>query len=89
MDNAVVDINNIVNGVLDGLLKEICRQNELIVNLNRKYDALDADCKALLRAVYTIHQGHRPYMVKFNDRNGYVSAVMKLILDITDKTDKK
>lgn len=89
MANAVVDINNIVNGVIDGLLKEICRQNELIVNLTSKYDALDADCKDLLSAVYTIHQGHRPYTVEFNDRNGYVSAVMKLILDITDKTDKK
>ena len=89
MANAVVDINNIVNGVLDGLLKEICRQNELIVNLTRKYDALDADCKELLSAVYTIHQGHKPYMVEFNERNGYPSAVMKLILDITDKTDKK
>ena len=89
MDNEVVNINNIVNGVLDGLLKEICRQNELIVNLTRKYDALDADCKDLLSAVYTIHQGHRPYKVEFNDRYGYVSAVMKLILDITDKTDKK
>ena len=85
MANAVVDINNIVNGVIDGLLKEICRQNELIVNLTRKYDALNADCKELLSAVYAIHQGHRPYMVAFNDRYGYVSAVMKLILDITDK----
>ena len=85
MDNEVVDINNIVNGVLDGLLKEICRQNELIVNLTRKYDALNADCKELLSAVYTIHQGHRPYMVDFNDRYGYVSAVMDLILEITDK----
>lgn len=89
MANAVVDINNIENGVLDGLLKEIGRQNELIVNLTRIYEALDADCKELLSAVYNIHQGHRPYMVEFNDRNGYVSAVMKLILDITDKTDKK
>ena len=89
MDNTVVDINNIVNDVIDSLLKEICRQNELIVNLTRKYDALDADCKELLSAVYIIQQGHRPYMVEFNDRNGYVSAVMKLILDITDKTDKK
>ena len=75
MDNEVVDINNIVNGVIDGLLKEICNL-KLIVNLNRKYDALDADCKALLGAVYTIHKGHRPYIVEFNDRYGFLPAAM-------------
>lgn len=51
-----------------------------VLELQRKYDELQADCKDLLSVVVNLSQGkNEPTMVEFNDPDGYPSFVLDLI----------
>lgn len=51
-----------------------------LLQLQRRYDELQADCKDLLNVVVNLSQGkEEPVMVDFNDSNGYPSIVLDLI----------
>lgn len=53
---------------------------ELMMELQRKYDELQADCKDLLSVVVNLAQGkEEPRMVEFNDSDGYPSMVLDFI----------
>lgn len=51
-----------------------------VVELQRKYDELQADCKDLFSIVVNLSEGkEEPRMVEFNDPNGYPRAVLDFI----------
>ena len=53
---------------------------ELKMELQRKYDELQADCKDLFSIVVNLSEGkEEPRMVEFNDSNGYPSYILVLI----------
>lgn len=53
---------------------------ELMMELQRKYDELQADCKDLLSVVVNLSRGkEEPAMVEFNDPDGYPSMVLDFI----------
>lgn len=53
---------------------------ELMMELQRKYDELQADCKDLFSVVVNLSEGkEEPRMVEFNDSNGYPSCVLDLM----------
>ncbi len=53
---------------------------ELMMELQRKYDEPQADCKDLLSVVVNLAQGkEEPRMVEFNDSDGYPSMVLDFI----------
>lgn len=53
---------------------------ELALELQRKYDELQADCKDLFSVVVNLSRGEKePAMVEFNDPNGYPSIVLDFI----------
>lgn len=50
------------------------------MELQCKYDELQADCKDLLSVVVNLAQGkEEPHMVEFNDSSGYPSMVLDFI----------
>lgn len=51
-----------------------------VMELQRKYDELQADCKDLLSVVVNLSEGkEEPRMIEFNDSNGYLNMVLDLI----------
>lgn len=51
-----------------------------VLELQRKYDELQADCKDLFSVVVNLSQGKKePTMVAFNDPDGYPSIVLDFI----------
>lgn len=51
-----------------------------VMELQRKYDELQADCKDLLSVVVNLAQGkEEPRMIEFNDSDGYPSMVLDFI----------
>lgn len=51
-----------------------------VVELQRKYDELQADCKDLFSVVVNLSRGkEEPTMVQFNDPDGYPSSVLDFI----------
>lgn len=51
-----------------------------VLELQRKYDELQADCKDLLSIVVNLSQGREePTMVVFNDSGGYPAATIDFI----------
>ena len=51
-----------------------------VMELQRKYDELQADCKDLLSVVVNLSEGkEEPRMVEFNDSNGYPNMVLDFI----------
>lgn len=51
-----------------------------MLELQRKYDELQADCKDLLSVVANLMRGEiEPTMVEFNDPDGYPSFVLDFI----------
>lgn len=51
-----------------------------VMELQRKYDELQADCKDLLSVVANLMRGEKePAMVEFNDPNGYPYFVLDII----------
>lgn len=51
-----------------------------VLELQRKYDELQADCKDLLSIVVNLSQGRKePTMVQFNDEYGYPATVLDFI----------
>lgn len=51
-----------------------------VMELQRKYDELQADCKDLLSVVANLTQGKKePTMYQFNDPDGYPSIVLDFI----------
>lgn len=51
-----------------------------VMELQRKYDELQADCKDLLSVVANLMRGEKePTMVEFNDPNGYLIFVLDII----------
>lgn len=52
----------------------------VVMELQRKYDELQADCKDLFSIVVNLSEGKEgPRMVEFNDSNGYPSMVLDFI----------
>lgn len=53
---------------------------ELMMELQRKYDELQADCKDLFSIVVNLSQEkEEPVMVEFNNPDGYPSYILDLI----------
>lgn len=53
---------------------------ELMMELQRKYDELQTDCKDLFSIVATLSQGkEEPTMLQFNNPDGYPSMVLDFI----------
>lgn len=53
---------------------------ELMMELQRKYDELQADCKGLFSIVVNLSEGkEEPRMVEFNDSDGYPSCILDLM----------
>jgi hypothetical protein len=53
---------------------------ELMAELQRKYDELQADCKDLLSVVVNLAQGkEEPRMIEFNDSDGYPRCILDLM----------
>lgn len=53
---------------------------QLVMELQRKYDELQADCKDLLSVVINLAKGkEEPLIAEFNDHDGYPSAILRLI----------
>lgn len=53
---------------------------ELMMELQRKYDELRADCKDLLSIVVNLAQGkEEPIIVQFNSSDGYPSSILTYI----------
>lgn len=51
-----------------------------VMELQRKYDELQADCKDLLSVVANLMRGEKePTMVQFNNHDGYPSIVLDII----------
>lgn len=51
-----------------------------VMELQRKYDELQADCKDLLSVVANLMRGEKePTMVSFNNPDGYPSIVLDII----------
>ena len=51
-----------------------------VLELQRKYDELQADCKDLFSVVVNLSQGkNEPTMVEFNDPDGYPCIVLDFI----------
>ena len=51
-----------------------------VMELQRKYDELQADCKDLLSVVANLMRGEKePTMVQFNSPDGYPSIVLDVI----------
>lgn len=51
-----------------------------VMELQRKYDELQADCKDLLSVVVNLSQEkEEPKIIKFNNPDGYLSFVLELI----------
>ncbi len=51
-----------------------------VLELQRKYDDLQADCKDLFNIVINLSQGkEEPTMLQFNDPYGYPSAILDFI----------
>lgn len=51
-----------------------------VLDLQRKYDELQADCKDLLSVIVNLMRGkNEPTMVEFNDPNGYPSICLDII----------
>lgn len=51
-----------------------------VMELQRKYDELQADCKDLLSVVVNLsRKKEEPTMVQFNDSDGYPSIVLDVI----------
>lgn len=57
---------------------------ELMMELQRKYDELQADCKDLFSVVVNLAQGkEEPTMIQFNDSSGYPSSILAYIREHT------
>lgn len=55
---------------------------ECLLNLQKQYDELLADCKDMFSVVVNLKKGRvEPTMVEFNDPNGYPSMVLDFIRD--------
>ncbi len=53
---------------------------QLVMELQRKYDELQADCKDLFNVVVNLASGkEEPFIAEFNDPNGYPSAILRFI----------
>ena len=53
---------------------------ELMMELQRKYDELQADCKDLLSVIANLSRGkEEPVMVAFNEPDGHLSVCLDLI----------
>lgn len=53
---------------------------ELMMELQRRYDELQADCKDLLSVVINLSLGkEEPRMVEFNNSGGYPSCILDFI----------
>lgn len=53
---------------------------ELMMELQRKYDELQADCKDLFSIVVNLSEGkEEPRMIVFNDSDGYPSCILDFI----------
>lgn len=53
---------------------------ELMMELQRKYDELQADCKDLFSIVVNLSEGkEEPRMIVFNDSDGYPSCILDLM----------
>lgn len=53
---------------------------DVVLELQRKYDELNADCKDLLSVVVNLSQGREePTMVEFNDPGGAPSLILDFI----------
>ena len=53
---------------------------ELMMELQRKYDELQADCKDLFSVVVNLAQGkEEPTMLQFNSSDGYPSSILTYI----------
>ena len=53
---------------------------ELMMELQRKYDELQADCKDLFSVVVNLAQGkEEPTMLQFNSSDGYPSSILTFI----------
>lgn len=51
------------------------------MELQRKYDELQADCKDLLSVIINLVQGeNKPTMLEFNDSAGYPKCCLDLIM---------
>ena len=51
-----------------------------VMELQRKYDELQADCKDLFSVVANLMRGEKePIMVQFNNPDGYPSIVLDII----------
>ncbi len=60
-----------------------------MMELQRKYDELQADCKDLFSVVANLSRGKgEPAMVEFNDPNGYPNMVLDFIRDYSTWSDK-
>lgn len=62
-----------------------------VLELQRRYDELQADCKDLLSVVANLSRGKdEPIMVEFNDCYGYPHAILDIIREnATWEKDKK
>lgn len=53
---------------------------QLVLDLQKKYDELQADCKDLFSVVVNLVSGkEEPFIVEFNDPDGYPSAILRFI----------
>lgn len=51
-----------------------------VLELQRKYDELQADCKDLLNIIVNLSHGKKePTMLQFNDPNGYPADILYYI----------
>lgn len=51
-----------------------------VLELQRKYDELQEDCKTLLNIIVNLSNGEKePFMIEFNDPHGYPSACLDFI----------
>lgn len=58
-----------------------------VLELQRKYDELQADCKDLLSVVVALVSDDRePLCVQFNDRYGYPNHIVQILYDYFRRT---
>ena len=58
-----------------------------VLELQRKYDELQADCKNLLSVVVAlVLDDRKPLCVQFNDRDGYPNYIVQILYDYFRRT---
>lgn len=63
---------------------------QAVLELQRKYDELQADCKDMLVIVASLVLGNgEPICVEFNDRNGYPYHSVQMLCDYFRKDNGK